>query len=71
MLARDVDPETREGVMQEMTADPADAFVAIGRSWGWVLAFGIITLLAGILTVAWPGPTLRLRDLPAGDGVHR
>ena len=44
--------------MQEMTADPADTLVAIGRSWGWVLAFGIITLLVGILTVAWPGRTV-------------
>ena len=45
-------------MQQEMTADPADALVAIGRSWGWVLAFGIITLLVGILTVAWPGRTV-------------
>jgi uncharacterized membrane protein HdeD (DUF308 family) len=36
-------------MQQEMTADPADTLVAIGRSWGWVLAFGIITLLVGIL----------------------
>ena len=43
---------------REMTADPADALVAIGRSWGWVLAFGIITLIVGILTVAWPGKTV-------------
>jgi uncharacterized membrane protein HdeD (DUF308 family) len=44
--------------MQEMTADPADTLVAIGRSWGWVLVFGIITLIAGLLTVAWPGRTV-------------
>jgi len=30
----------------------------VGRHWGWVLAFGIITLLAGLLTLAWPGRTI-------------
>jgi uncharacterized membrane protein HdeD (DUF308 family) len=45
-------------MQQEMTADPADALVAIARSWGWVFAFGMITLLVGILTVAWPGRTV-------------
>ncbi len=30
----------------------------VGRHWGWVLAFGIITLVAGIAVLAWPGRTL-------------
>jgi uncharacterized membrane protein HdeD (DUF308 family) len=30
----------------------------LGRHWGWVLAYGILTLLAGIVVLAWPGETL-------------
>lgn len=30
----------------------------LGRHWGWVLAYGILTLLAGILVLAWPSQTL-------------
>ena len=39
-------------------ADPVDTIIAVGRSWGWILFFGIVTLLAGILTVAWPSRTV-------------
>jgi uncharacterized membrane protein HdeD (DUF308 family) len=38
--------------------DAADVLAGIGRHWGWVLVFGIITLLAGLLTLAWPGRTI-------------
>src|SRR5260370_21574610 len=38
--------------------DPADMMARLGRSWGWVLAFGIITLAIGVLALAWPGRTL-------------
>jgi uncharacterized membrane protein HdeD (DUF308 family) len=30
----------------------------IGRHWGWVLTFGIITLVTGVAALAWPGRTL-------------
>jgi uncharacterized membrane protein HdeD (DUF308 family) len=30
----------------------------LGRHWGWVLAFGIVTVLAGIAVLAWPAETL-------------
>jgi uncharacterized membrane protein HdeD (DUF308 family) len=30
----------------------------VGRHWGWVLAFGVITLVAGVAVLAWPGRTL-------------
>jgi uncharacterized membrane protein HdeD (DUF308 family) len=30
----------------------------LGRHWGWVLGFGVITLLAGVIVLAWPGATL-------------
>ena len=39
-------------------SDPADMVARVGRHWGWVLAFGIITLLTGIAALAWPGRTL-------------
>ena len=39
-------------------SDPADVLERVGRHWGWVLAFGIITVLVGILVLVWPGRTL-------------
>jgi uncharacterized membrane protein HdeD (DUF308 family) len=30
----------------------------LSRHWGWVLGFGILTLLAGIAVLAWPAETL-------------
>jgi len=38
--------------------DPADLISRVGRHWGWVLAYGILTLLAGVAVLAWPGETL-------------
>src|SRR5260370_738807 len=38
--------------------DPADMMARLGRSWGWGLAFGIITLAIGVLARAWPGRTV-------------
>ena len=35
-------------------ADQDDMLVAIGRSWGWVLAFGIATLILGIIVTIHP-----------------
>ena len=39
-------------------SDPADTMAAWGRSWGWILGFGIVTLILGILIVAWPSETV-------------
>jgi uncharacterized membrane protein HdeD (DUF308 family) len=41
-----------------LRGDPADVVARIGRHWGWVLAFGIITLGLGVLALVWPGRTL-------------
>ncbi|MGN6681415.1 MAG: HdeD family acid-resistance protein [Streptosporangiaceae bacterium] len=41
-----------------MNADPADMVARVGKHWGWVLAFGIVTVLLGIIALAWPGRTL-------------
>jgi uncharacterized membrane protein HdeD (DUF308 family) len=36
-------------------ADVADVLAGVGRHWGWVLTFGILTRLAGLLALEWPG----------------
>ncbi len=38
--------------------DAADLVASIGRHWIWLLSFGILTLIAGVAAVAWPGPTV-------------
>jgi uncharacterized membrane protein HdeD (DUF308 family) len=38
--------------------EPADMLSQLGRHWGWILAYGVLTLLAGVLVLAWPGATL-------------
>jgi uncharacterized membrane protein HdeD (DUF308 family) len=44
--------------MTDPMQSPADMITRLGRHWGWVLAYGLITLLAGIVVLAWPGQTL-------------
>jgi uncharacterized membrane protein HdeD (DUF308 family) len=39
-------------------SDPADLLDRVGRHWGWVLGFGIITVLVGLVVLVWPGRTL-------------
>src|SRR5215470_3140633 len=61
-------PASRGKARQEVTpmqtfttrlrGDPADMLGRLGRHWGWVLFFGVITLVLGILALAWPGHTL-------------
>src|ERR1700722_15481480 len=38
--------------------EPADMLARLGRHWGWVFAYGVLTLLAGVFVLAWPGETL-------------
>jgi len=38
--------------------DIADSMASLGRHWIWLLSFGILTLIAGVAVVAWPGPTV-------------
>ena len=38
--------------------DVAEVLAGVGRHWGWVLTFGILTLLAGLAALAWPGRTI-------------
>jgi uncharacterized membrane protein HdeD (DUF308 family) len=44
--------------MSETMQRPADMLTRLGRHWGWVLAYGIITLLAGFAVLVWPNVTL-------------
>ena len=30
----------------------------LGKHWGWLLAYGILTLIAGLVVLVWPGETL-------------
>jgi len=32
--------------------EPADMLARLGRHWGWVFAYGVLTLLAGIFVLA-------------------
>jgi uncharacterized membrane protein HdeD (DUF308 family) len=36
----------------------SSALGKLGRHWGWLLAFGILTAAAGIAAAVWPGITL-------------
>jgi uncharacterized membrane protein HdeD (DUF308 family) len=38
--------------------DMGDVLLRAGRSWGWALAFGIVSALVGLLALVWPGKTL-------------
>src|SRR6516165_478159 len=44
----------------EMSNDIGDTVEALvgSNTWGWVLAFGVLTLAAGIAVLAWPAETL-------------
>jgi uncharacterized membrane protein HdeD (DUF308 family) len=30
----------------------------VGKAWGWILAFGVISILVGLAALLWPGETL-------------
>ena len=46
--------------------DPRDALGRMGESWGWVLTFAVLTLILGIMVVAWPHATVKLVALLFG-----
>jgi uncharacterized membrane protein HdeD (DUF308 family) len=35
-----------------------DVIARLGRHWVWILAYGIVTLVAGVAALAWPGVTI-------------
>ena len=38
--------------------DAHDQMARVGRAWWWPAIFGVISIIAGVLALAWPGPTL-------------
>jgi uncharacterized membrane protein HdeD (DUF308 family) len=43
-----------------MTQDSLEPFRQVGRSWGWLLTFGILTTALGIVITFRPGGTVRV-----------
>jgi uncharacterized membrane protein HdeD (DUF308 family) len=41
-----------------MGADLEGILKRVGQAWGWVLAFGVISILVGIAALFWPNETL-------------
>lgn len=33
-------------------------FERLGRAWGWIVAYGVLSILAGIIAIVYPGATL-------------
>jgi uncharacterized membrane protein HdeD (DUF308 family) len=42
----------------QLRARAADTLARVGRHWGWIRAFGVITLAAGAAVLVWPAPSL-------------
>ncbi|HLH69700.1 MAG TPA: HdeD family acid-resistance protein [Candidatus Dormibacteraeota bacterium] len=42
---------------QPLRSDPMDTIGQLGRHWGWLLVFGILSVLAGIFALVWPRET--------------
>lgn len=51
---------------QTLRPDASDVLSRVGRHWGWMMLFGIITVAAGVVALAWPGPTLLVIALVFG-----
>lgn len=52
--------------MQAMPDEIGDFLAEVARHWGWFLAFGIATLVAGILVIIWPGETVLIAAILFG-----
>ena len=44
--------------MTQTTQEPADMLGRLGRHWGWLFAYGLLTLIAGLAVLVWPSETL-------------
>jgi uncharacterized membrane protein HdeD (DUF308 family) len=44
--------------VQRTASGYQDMIGGLGRSWGWVLFFGLVTALMGLVAILWPGKTL-------------
>jgi uncharacterized membrane protein HdeD (DUF308 family) len=43
---------------RRIASDPNDVLAAFGRSWWMILVWALVTLVAGVGTIAWPGRTI-------------
>jgi len=41
-----------------MGNDMSVVLARLGGAWGWIVAYGVLSVLAGIIAVVWPGSTL-------------
>lgn len=41
-----------------MGNDMSAVFSRLGNAWGWFVAYGALSVLAGIIAILWPRPTL-------------
>ena len=62
--------------MTDPAQQPADMIARLGRHWGWLLAYGILTVAAAIAVLAWPGETLLVPAVLFGfqlivSGIYR
>ena len=44
--------------MTQTVQEPAEMLGRLGRHWGWLLAYGLLTLAAGLAVLVWPSETL-------------
>ena len=44
--------------MTETMQEPAEMLGRLGRHWGWLFAYGLLTLAAGLAVLIWPSETL-------------
>src|ERR1700759_4823687 len=48
----------RTGFRNRGGTDVHDQVTRVGRAWWWPAFFGVVSIVAGVLALAWPGPTL-------------
>jgi uncharacterized membrane protein HdeD (DUF308 family) len=44
----------------QLTGNAANLLRGTGRHWGWPLAYGVITLLLGVVILVWPDRTIEV-----------
>lgn len=38
--------------------DMSSVLARLGGAWGWIVAYGVLSVLAGVIAIVWPGATL-------------
>ncbi len=41
-----------------MASDMSLVLARLGKAWGWIVAYGVLSVLAGLIALIWPGATL-------------